>query len=78
MQFDGNEATSNQTEISFLQADAGIPGFDGVLHKQIKCFSCNKMGYYTSACTEPGTEHGVQILQMHISDPVEEKSVSHF
>ena len=37
-----------------------------------------KMGHNASVCTEPGTEGGDQILQMHISDTVEEDSVSHF
>jgi len=76
--YDSDEETKEQTEISFLQADTITPGSDGLLHENIKRFSCNKMGHYTSACTEPGTEGGVQMLQMHISDAVEEDSVSYF
>ena len=76
MHYDGDEETGDQTETYFLQTDTGILGSDRVLHKIIKCFSCNNMVHY--ACTEPGTENGVQMLQMYISDAVEEKSVRYF
>ena len=64
MHYDGDEETRDQTDMSFLQADTGIPGSDGVFHKNIKCFSCNNMGHYASVYTEPRTEEGVQMLQI--------------
>ena len=56
---DSKKETVDQIEIYFLQADTAIPGTDGVVHENIKCFSCNKMGHYASKCNEPGTEDGV-------------------
>ena len=46
LHFDGDEEAGEQIEMSFLQAGIGIPGSDGVLYNQIKCFSCNKMEHY--------------------------------
>ena len=39
-----------------------IPGSEGELIEQIKCFECNKMGHYTNSCAVVNED--LQLIQM--------------
>ena len=47
-----NAANEEVGAVAFLQHGTAKPGTDGALHKDIKCFHCNKMGHYANACPQ--------------------------
>jgi hypothetical protein len=50
--------------LTFLQNGTTIPGTDGALHEQIKCYNCQNQGHYASVCPQENQEQGgVQLLQ---------------
>jgi hypothetical protein len=49
--------------LSFLQNGSPVPGTDGEIHNDIKCYNCNKQGHYASSCPDTAAA-GVQMLQL--------------
>ena len=64
--------------ISFIQV-SHIPGINGVTQGSIKWYACQKMGHYAAQCPrEAEVEEGVQLLNVALEEPCEEKYVSKF
>jgi hypothetical protein len=58
--------------LTFLQNTPPVPGTDGTTHERIKCYNCNTLGHYASACPKEEDEQGgVQMLQVAPDTPVE-------
>jgi hypothetical protein len=52
------------TGLTFLQNGAPVPGTDGTLHEQIRCYNCQSLGHNASVCPQENQEQGgVQLLQ---------------
>ena len=77
---DGEQDGDVQTEMSFLQNQTVISSIDGITHERVKCFPCNRKGYYTNECPDDTeVEQGVQMLHCNDEECTDEEEYdSHF
>ena len=78
----GGEDSGSENEVNglqYAQNEEPIPGRDGIMHQNIKCFNCNRKGHYADQCPfiEVENQHN-QVEEEVTSEPEVEHGTQQF